>query len=96
MRVGFPRWIAILDVLGLAYIVLFLAGMGFLCRYMKLQHCDRMFVFAIAFPLFLTVAPLLFERRFRDESEFLLSFLKQTLEAEEVPPSSPGYIKRSS
>ena len=55
-----------------------------------------MFVFAIAFPLFLTVAPLLFERRFRDESEFLLSFLKQTLEAEEVPPSSPGYIKRSS
>lgn len=63
VRLGYPRWLAILHVLNLAYIVLFLVGMGFLCRYMKLQHCDRMFVFAIAFPLFLTVGPLLFPRR---------------------------------
>ncbi len=88
VRLGYPRWIAILDVLNLAYIVLFLVGMGFLCRYVKLQHCDRMFMFAIAFPLFLAVAPLLSQRRFREESEFLLAFLKQTLEAEEVPPRS--------
>jgi hypothetical protein len=88
VRLGYPRWLAILHVLNLAYIVLFLVGMGFLCRYMKLQHCDRMFVFAIAFPLFLTVGPLLFPRRFREQSEFLLAFLKQTLEAEEVPPRS--------
>ena len=88
VRLGYPRWLAILHVLNLAYIVLFLVGMGFLCRYMKLQHCDRMFVFAIAFPLFLTVGPLLFPRRFREQSEFLLAFLKQTLEAEEVAPRS--------
>jgi len=86
VRLGFPRWIAILDALGFAYIALYLVGMGFLCRFMKLQHCDRMFVFAIAFPLFLAVAQVLFPRRFRDESEFLLAFLKETLEAEEVPP----------
>lgn len=66
MRLGYPRWIAILDVLNLAY--------------------NSSTVFLIAFPLFLAVAPLLFPRRFREESEFLLAFLKQTLEAEEVPP----------
>jgi hypothetical protein len=88
VRLGYPRWLAILDVFNLAYIALYLVGMGFLCRHMKLQHCDRMFLFAIAFPLFLAIAPLLFPRRFREDSESLLAFLKQTLEAEEVPPRS--------
>jgi hypothetical protein len=88
VRLGFPRWLAILDVLDLAYLVLVFVGMGFLCRYMKLQHCDRMFVFAIGFPLFFAVVPLVFQRQFHDESEFLLAFLKQTLEAEELPARS--------
>lgn len=87
VRLGPRRWITVSGWIGLAFMVLFVEGLMLLCRYQGNPRCREPLVFALPLvvPALLSVLQLWGWRLIRDETVFLVDFLKQTLEAEEVP-----------
>ena len=94
VRLGIRRWIAMLSWIGLVYVIIFAEGLAFLlCRLQPNPRCNvpLAFVWPIALPVAIellawwSAKPVV-----RDESAFLINFLKQTLEAEEVPATDTG------
>jgi hypothetical protein len=88
VRLGVRRWIAISSWIGLAYMIIFLEGFIFLlCRFQPNPRCDGPFTFLwpLVIPVTLELLAWLGAKQVvRDESAFLVHFLEQTLEAEEI------------
>lgn len=89
VRLGVRQWITISNWIGLACMIVFLQGFTFLlCRFQPNPSCNAplAFVWPVVIPLTLELVAWLGARQVvRDESAFLVNFLKQTLEAEEIP-----------
>ena len=89
VRLGVRRWIAISSWIGLAYMIAFLEGFTFLlCRFQPNPRCNGPFTFIwpLVIPVTLELLAWLGAKQvIRDESAFLVNFLEQTLEAEEIP-----------
>lgn len=91
VRLGVRRWIAISSWIGLAAMIIFLEGLTFLlCRFQPNPRCNGplTFIWPLVIPVTLGLLAWLGAKQVvRDESAFLVNFLKQTLEAEEIPKS---------
>jgi hypothetical protein len=89
VRLGTRRWVTILCFYGLGFAMLFGAGVQFLS-----PNKSRAFLGAlveIAFFLALGLWLLATQRKSQDQVQFLLDFLKQALEAEEIPSENLGH-----
>lgn len=89
VRLGIRRWVTISSWIGLAYLIIVGEGLTlFICHFQPNPRCDSPFAYAwpIAFPVVLEILAWWGAQRVvPDESVFLVNFLKQTLEAEEIP-----------
>jgi hypothetical protein len=87
VRLGVRTWITVFGWVAIVYVVLFGEVLNLLCRWTGNQRCKEPSAFL--WPLVLPVLFVIFQmwpwRQVRIEKTFLVNFLKQTLQAEEVP-----------
>lgn len=95
VRLGIRRWVTISTWIGLAYLIIVGEGLTLLlCQFQPNPRCYSSFAYAwpIALPVVLEILAWWGAQRVvPDESASLVSFLKQTLEAEEVPELALGW-----
>lgn len=89
VRLGIRRWVTISTWIILANMIIVGEGLTlFICRFQPNPRCHSPFayVWLIAFPVGLEIVGWWGAQRVvPEESAFLINFLKQTLEAEEIP-----------
>jgi ABC-type sugar transport system permease subunit len=92
VRLGTRRWVTVLNFCSLTFMMLMGGGIALLCRLQGETRCTGPSVFAMPFVIPSSLACILLFARWlaRDEAAFLVAFLKQTLEAEEVPETAHG------
>ena len=92
VRLGVRRWITVFGWVGMVYIVLFCEVLNLLCRWTDGSKCKgpTTFLWPFVLPLLLLMFQIWPSRQERIEKTFLVNFLKQTLQAEEVPESAGG------
>ena len=92
VRLGARRWITVFGWMGIVYIVLFGEALTFLCRSTgNLRYNGPWtFLWPLVLPALVLVVQIWPWRQVRVEKEFLVNFLKQTLEAEELPEHMIG------
>jgi hypothetical protein len=86
VRLGVRRWVMILNSVGTIYVALYLVGFMLLFRFLGYPRFrGRLVVVPLLFFALLEAFAWWDWKWFREEEAFLITFLKQTLEAEEVP-----------
>lgn len=88
VRLGPRRWVVVSLAICLVWIALAVAGLALACYFLTGARCGGPPAMSFALP-FLFAGILVFARWLaRDDAEFLIAVLKQTLQAEEVSESA--------
>ena len=89
VRLGARRWVLFFMSLWLSIITVIMVSVPYLCREYP-RSCHGNPWFAPAVPIFAACILVLGRWLSRDDAEFLIARLKETLEAEDVPESAFG------